>query len=224
MTLRRTSPGGLPPLHDALVARLTADARPVRRLWPPSLRVAAWCGAAATVLAVAASAGLRQDLAIALGRPVYVLEIALLVAAAASAATAALLVAIPGRDAGQAPLAAAVLACLGAAAFVLEPVAPGGTVLAGVRCAACIAMFGLLPWVALLFAVERAAPLGGRAAGTYTGAAAVLVGAAAVRLACPIDGHLHLLAWHVTPAVVWTVLFSLAGATWLVRRRAPARA
>lgn len=224
MTQQLTPFDPVPPVHDALVARLTADAHPVRRLWPPSVRLATWCGAVATVLAIAAIAGLRQDLATAFGRPVYVLEIVLLVAAAASAATAALLVAIPGRDASPAPFTATLLACLGAAAFALEPVAPGGTALAGVRCAACIAMFGLLPWVALLFAVGRGAPLGGRAAGTYAGAAAVLIGAAAVRLACPIDGHLHLLAWHVTPAIAWIALFSLAGASWLVRRRAPARA
>src|SRR5207253_9231615 len=56
------SPHGmtLPPAHETVVARLVADVRPVRRLWPPAVRLVAWAAAAATVLVFAARVGLRD--------------------------------------------------------------------------------------------------------------------------------------------------------------------
>ncbi len=214
-----TSREPTPPIHDALVARLMADARPVRRLWTLRWRLGLWVAAAVAVLGIAAGAGLRDDLATQLLRARYLLEFGLLVGAAVGAATAALQTAVPGRDPRQALSVAAALALLGTAALASEPASGAGTLGAGVRCAACIAVFGLLPWILLFVAVGRAAPLDGRAAGAYVGAAAFTIGAASVRLACPIDDHAHLLAWHVVPVLGWTALSALAGATWLVRWR-----
>ena len=208
----------LPPAHETVVARLVADVRPVRRLWPPAVRLVAWNAVAATVLVFAARVGLRDDVAAALARPGYVLEVVLLAGAAAAAAAAALLAAIPGRDPRPAHAVAALLAGLGAATFLLEPPAPGATWLAGLRCAACIAMFGLVPWLALVAAVARGAALDGRAAGAYVGAAGFLTGAAAVRLACPVDDGHHLLVWHGLPVVGWTAISALVTAAWLARR------
>jgi len=63
--------------------------------------------------------------------------------------------------------------------------------------------------------VRRGAPLDAVLAGGSTGAAALLIAAAAVRIACPIDDELHLFAWHTVPVVVGIVLSALAGAKWL---------
>ncbi|HLY36634.1 MAG TPA: NrsF family protein [Candidatus Binatia bacterium] len=208
----------LPSAHDSIVARLVADVRPVRRLWPPVVRLAVWVVIAATVLVLAARVSLRGDVAGALGSPRYVLELGLLAGAAAAAAAAALLAAIPGRDPRPVAAAAALLAALSATTFLVEPAAPGATWFAGFRCAACIPMFGLVPWLALIAAVARGAPLDARGAGAYVGAAAFLIGAAAVRLACPVDDGHHLLVWHVLPVVAWTGISVLATATWLARR------
>jgi hypothetical protein len=80
-----------------------------------------------------------------------------------------------------------------------------------------VAVYGLLPWAALFAAVARAAPLDGRIVGLYAGGAAFLVGAAAVRVACPIDDTVHVLAWHMPAIALWTLLSSVAGAMWLER-------
>jgi hypothetical protein len=79
-------------------------------------------------------------------------------------------------------------------------------------------MFGLVPWLALVAAVARGAPLDARGAGAYVGGAAFLIGTAAVRLACPVDDGHHLLVWHVVPVIAWTAISALATATWFTRR------
>jgi len=215
---------GTPRIHDTLVSRLKADVRAVPRLWPPSIRLASWLVLAAGVLAVAAGAGLRQDLGTQLHRPLYLFQVAVLFTAAGLAAAAALRAAVPGYG-GERRRAALALALglLATALLVGEPearfLAPLIFLTTGVRCALCVAMFGLLPWAALFLAVGRAAPLDGRATGRYAGGAAFLLGAAAVRLACPIDEPTHLLASHVAPVLLWTSLSAVAGAEWLVRWR-----
>jgi hypothetical protein len=79
--------------------------------------------------------------------------------------------------------------------------------------------FALVPWLALFVAVRRGAPLNGPVAGAYAGAAAVLFAAAAVRIACPIDAQLHLLAWHTPPIAMGAAFSGVAGARWLDRWR-----
>jgi len=220
---------GTPLIHDALVARLKAELRPVRHLWSPATRLGSWLVVAAAVLAVAAGTGLRGDLGDQLHRPLYLFQIAALFTAAAVAAGGALRAAVPGyggeRRRGGLALGLGVLATvllLGEGAM-----APRGPMLfltTGVRCALCVAMFGLLPWTTLFVAVARAAPLDGRAVGRYVGSAAFLLGVAAVRLACPIDDPVHLLTSHVAPVLLWSSLSGLAGADWLVRWRTTASA
>ena len=215
---------GTPPIHEALVGRLTADLRPVPRLWRPTARLVVWLGLALVVLALAAALGLREDLGPQLHRPLYLLEIAALLVAGALAATAGLRAAVPGYGGERRrALFALTVGLLGTALLVGEPgpnvLAPAAFMTIGARCAACVAMFGLLPWTALFIAIRRAAPLDGRVVGCYAGAAAFLVGAAAVRLACPIDEPVHLITTHVVPVALWTAVSALAGAGWLVRWR-----
>jgi hypothetical protein len=219
-----TSPdAGLPPIHDELVARLTADARPVRRLWSPSLRVASWLVLVGAVLAVAMQGGLRLDLAAQFHRPLYVLEVIALLSAGTLAASAALVAAVPGRgDARRLAHYALAVAVLGTAILFCEPASsgvPASSLGTDLRCASCVALFGLLPLVALLVALRRAAPLDGRAAGAYAGGAAFLVGATAVRVACPIDDPIHLLGWHMLPVMLWATLATVLGAAWTMRWR-----
>jgi len=224
----RRSASALPSIHEALVARLEADLRPVRRLWSPWARLGAWLALAVAVTIMAAAVGLRTDLASAIRRPVYDLEIAALLGAASAAALLALYAAVPGRSGGRrAARVAYAFGVVASGALVAEHVAAAPSLLpfveSGLRCTACIAMFGALPWAALLVAVRRAAPLDGRAVATSVGAAGFLTGAAAVRVACPIDDPVHLLAWHMLPVALWTGLSAIASAAWLVRWRSAAR-
>jgi len=211
-----------PPVHEQVVGRLTADLRPVRRLWPVSARLVSWLFLAVGVLALAAIVGLRHDLGAQLHRPLYLVQIAAFLAAAAVAAGAGLRAAVPGHG-GERRRAGLALAVLGAVLLLGEPrmhlLSLDVFVATGVRCAVCVAMFGLLPWAGLFVAIGRGAPLDARAAGRHAGAAAFLVGAAAVRVACPIDEPVHLLASHVGPVLLWAGLSTLAGASWLVRWR-----
>jgi hypothetical protein len=45
---------------------------------------------------------------------------------------------------------------------------------------------------------------------------------AIMRIVCPIDEPLHLVTWHLGPAIAATLISTLAGAVWLrfPRRRA----
>jgi hypothetical protein len=212
--------------HDTLVARLKADLTPVRPLWSPSVRLASWLALAVTVVAIAMKIGLRHDLATQLGRPLYLLEVVTLLVAGGAAAGAALWGAVPGRGVRGMGYLAPALGLLSGVLLLTQPVAAysrGPFIRSGLQCAFCVTMFGLLPWAAILTAVSRGAPLEGRATGAHAGAAAFLIGAAAVRVACPIDDPLHLLAWHMTPVVFWITLSAAFGSVWLVRWRRFAR-
>jgi len=218
-----TSAAPVPPIHDALVARLKADVGPLRPLWPPSVRLASWLVVAAAVVGAATQLGLRRDLGQQLGQPLYLLEIAALLGAGVLAAAAALLAAVPGRGGRGVSYVALILALLAVAILGYE--APSRAVSRvtfitdGLPCIFYVAAYGLLPWVALFTATARAAPLDGRAVGVYAGGAAFLVGAAAVRAACPIDDPLHVLAWHMPAIALWSCLSGVAGAAWLGRWR-----
>ena len=88
-----------PPTHERLVARLVADARPVRPLWSPHTRLALWLVLQVLTLGVAVEFGLRQDLGDHLRQPHFLFEVGALVAAGAMAAAVALRGAIPGMGA-----------------------------------------------------------------------------------------------------------------------------
>ena len=85
----------------------------------------------------------------------------------------------------------------------------------GIGCALQTCVLAALPWIALWWAVKRGAPMRGAAAGALTGAAALLFAFALMRIGCPIDEPLHLVTWHLLPALVLTALSALAGAAWL---------
>jgi hypothetical protein len=207
--------------HRAIVARLTTELTPARPLWSPWARLACWLALALAVVALAALMGLRHDLGVAIDRPGYVLDLAILLAGAGLAATLALLVAVPGRMDGRRAraLGGGLLVLALAAALLGETGVPPATrsVLAELRCVVCVGLFGLVPWIALYRAVGRAAPLDGTATALCVGAAAFLVGAAAVRVACPYDDVAHLAVWHGLPVALWTVVSTTLGGTWLAR-------
>ena len=212
--------------HHAIVDRLSADLAPVRPLRSPWLRLAGWHVVALGTVALAVAVGLRDDLGAEIARPRYVIEIAVLLAGAGLAATLALLAAVParigGRRARQLGLGLLVLAL--AAALLGDPAsatAARGTLWTDLRCVACVGLFGLGPWLALYAAVVRAAPLDGRTTALCVGAAAFLVGAAAVRIACPFDQASHLVVWHGMSVALWTVGSTALAAPRLGRWLAP---
>ena len=211
-----------PPTHEDVVGRLIADADPVRPLWSPHARLAVWLILQVVTIIVAVEFGLRQDLGEHLRQPLFVLELGLLIVAGALSAAAALRVAVPGTT-GES-LAVAVAVPLVVTAVVLLSFQPAKAVdslaafvASGAQCLGSILAFSVIPWSVLFLAVRRGAPLDGPIAGAYVGAATFLFAAAAVRIACPIDERLHLLAWHTTAIAMGVALSGVAGAWWLDR-------
>jgi hypothetical protein len=206
--------------HRMLVEALAANVMPVRPLWPVSVRLGLWLLLEAIVLMwVATHTG--NDFMRKLGHLDYALEVMFFAAAATLAAMMALRVAIPGRSAGARQVAVAVALVLIGTALVMvgEPARTGYPLgeffRVGIGCAVQTCVLAGLPWLALWWAVKRGAPMRSAAAGASTGAAALLFSFALMRIGCPIDEPLHIVTWHLLPALGMTALSALAGAVWL---------
>jgi hypothetical protein len=206
--------------HRMLVEALAANVMPVRPLWPVSVRLGLWLLLEAIVLMwVARHTG--NDFMRKLGHLDYALEVMFFAAAATLAAMMALRVAIPGRSAGARQVAVAVALVLIGTALVMvgEPARTGYPLgeffRVGIGCAVQTCVLAGLPWLALWWAVKRGAPMRSAAAGASTGAAALLFSFALMRIGCPIDEPLHIVTWHLLPALGMTALSALAGAVWL---------
>lgn len=210
--------------HRALVDHLAADLKPVRRLWPVSVRLTLWL-----VLEAAVAAWVlrhtHNDFIRKLGTPDYALQTFLFAAAAVVAAVIALRCAIPGRQTRSATVALAiVMVAVGTALVMMQPMRTGDSlgefIRVGRTCAYQTCLLAAAPWVALWWAVRRGAPMRGGWAGLAVGCAALLFSFALMRLGCPIDERLHLVIWHLLPVAVVAALSALAGVFWL-RFRAP---
>jgi hypothetical protein len=206
-------------LHRALVERLAANLRPVRRLWPVSIRFGLWFILEVGVLAWVGT-HTHNDFMRKLEAPRYLLEVALFGAAAIVAAIIALRSAIPGRQVRAGELAfvlASVLA--GTGLLMTQPLRTGYPltefIVTGLSCAYQTSLLAAAPCIALWWAVKRGAPMRGATAGLAAGAAAALFSFAMMRIGCPIDERLHLLIWHLLPALIVAALSALAGAFWL---------
>jgi hypothetical protein len=205
--------------HRALVERLAANLRPVRRLWPVSIRFGLWLILQIAVLAWVGT-HTDNDFMRKLEAPRYLLEVALFGAAAIVAAIIALRSAIPGRQLRAGELAFVLASVLAGIGLVMtEPLRTGYAlsefVLTGLSCAYQTSLLAAAPCIALWFAVKRGAPMRGATAGLAAGAAAALLSFALMRIGCPIDERLHLLTWHLIPALIVAALSALAGAFWL---------
>lgn len=208
-----------------LITRLTRGLRPVRRLWPPSLRLAVLGSLQIVVFAVAGLAlGLRSDLSQKLHGDEFLLELAFIIALAIASSVMALLAAVPGREPSRwLALGSVLLAVLGlAAAFAAAPPLGPMTrhfVAMGWPCAAQTAVVAAVPWVVLGVAVRRGATLVPGLAGTVTGAASFLFATASLRMSCPLDSAAHLIVWHLGPVLVGILASVLIGSVCLSERR-----
>jgi hypothetical protein len=211
--------------REALIDRLVRELQPVRRLWPLNARLAVWLLLEAALLILVVVSGSRSDLAEKIHSLRYVLEVIAFVAAGTLAAILALRAAIPGREATKGELELAVAAAAAAILFVLsEPmtldVPLGGFIRAGLWCAFCTGSVAAIPWIALLWAVRRGAPMAVATAGGLIGTAAFFFSLAVTRMGCSIDDRVHFFTWHVIPSLVGISLSVLAGIAWLRRKSA----
>ncbi len=193
-------------LHRALVERMVGELRPVRRLWPVAFRLALWIALEAAVLLILILHAARPDLGQQLANPSFLLSVLGFATAGAVGAALALRAAVPGREPAAKELA--MLACLtviSAVPLVGVPVNAsqplGSFVATGLPCLMGVAMFALVPWLALLWAVRRGAPMRRGLEGTLIGAGSFLLSFALMRVKCPIEEEMHLMVWHLLPAL-----------------------
>ncbi|MGO9055881.1 MAG: NrsF family protein [Candidatus Binataceae bacterium] len=211
--------------HRALVERLAANLQPVRRLWPVRVRLGLWLALQAVLLVWVAS-HTPNDFMRKLEAPRYLLEVAMFAGAAILAAVIALRSAIPGRPVRTGELAITlVLLLAGTGLLITQPLRTGYPLSefigVGRLCAMHTCLLAALPWIALWWAVKRGAPMHAGAAGLAVGTAAALLSFALMRLKCPNDERLHLLTWHLLPALLIAALSALAGMLWLRFRPRP---
>jgi hypothetical protein len=206
--------------HRALVAQLAAELKPARRLWPVSARMGLLMALEVGILAWVIT-HTNNPLRARLAHPIYAFEVLLFAGAALVFAVMALRSAIPGRIlgareatlAGTFVTAGVVLLMLGQPMSTSEPLAE--FLSAGLRCVCLTSIFAALPWLTLWWMVRRGAPMSGQLSGWLIGAGALSFSFAMMRLVCPSDERLHLLTWHLLPALLLTILSAIAGTVWL---------
>jgi hypothetical protein len=209
-------------VHEETVARIVASLQPVRRLWPLTWRLAVWALLEIAVLLFALHNTRRTDLEQQMQNPWYLLGIGGFVLAGSLGAALALRSAIPGREPRAVQSVLLIVLALGSALLILREPFKGNLLVntfikTGMPCAQGIVVLAAIPWVGLIWAVRRGAPLSAGFGGALIGAAAFLTSFAFMRLRCPIDEGAHLLVWHLLPAFVGIALSAWAGLLLLKR-------
>ncbi len=212
------------PANARFVDALVADARPVRRLWPPAMRVLVWLAFGLAVLGWSVGSGVRSDLAEQLRHPAFVLEVGTLLLGAALLAALAFAAAVPGRAPSRSRFLLAMAFATGAWLLPVRCPAESAIPLArflemALACERRTTLLALPSLGILLLGVRRGAPLASAVAGSLAGAAAFLLAAANMRLLCPIDARFHLLVGHSLPGVAGIAVTAALGAAWLGRWR-----
>jgi hypothetical protein len=206
--------------HRSLVRRLVAEVRPTRPLWSVGVRLGLWMALEIGVLAWVAT-HTSNDFMQKLKQPVYAIGVLFFVAAAVISAALALRSAVPGRalPASEATLAAVLVLAGTLLVAAVEPIDAAtplaGFVRVGLPCTYGIGMFAALPLLLLWWMVRRGASMSGGLSGLLAGAGASFYSFAMLRLQCPNDEPLHILAWHLLPALALIALSTLAGGRWL---------
>jgi hypothetical protein len=206
--------------HRALVKRLSSEIKPSRPLWPVSVRLTLWIVMEVGILVWVMNHTTNNFVA-KLAHPAYAIEIIFFAAAAIIFAESGLKSAIPGRTVSrrEATMAVALVLAATVVLVVAHPMTTsdrlGDFARTGLRCAIGTLKFGTWPWLTLWWLVRRGAAMSGWLSGLFVGAGALLFSFAVMRIVCPIDEPVHLLTWHLFPALVVIALSTLAGVKWL---------
>ena len=203
---------------DELIVQLARAARPIRPLPPPGVRALRWLAAALLMMMVAiALVGPRDDLASALGRPIFLASFAALLLTLATGASAAFVLSVPGAERSPAQHVLPVLTAATWTAIWLSvwssAEVPDGPRTAPIHraCAIQIAMCALAAGWLLFAMIVRAAPLRPLWTAAVAGLASMAAGAAVAQLFCPIDDARHQLAGHVIVGLIVAGAALLAG-------------
>jgi hypothetical protein len=211
---------------DDLIVELARSAAPVAPLTSPSSRFVRWAAA----MALVAGAGVllwgpRADIADALGRPVYQARLVATLLTALLAAAAAFVLSVPGAERSRVQRMLPFVAGGAWVALLSALLIAGGNSAARVLafpvnwpCSYKIFGFGLIPGIALVTLLRRAAPLQPVWSTFLAALASTALGAAATQFICPVDDPAHQLVGHVLPVIVFAVVGTIVGYRALERR------
>lgn len=215
---------GSPVSAEVLIARLTADLRPVaRHAVGRRLVVRASIGVTASVALVVATLGLRPDFPGALATPMFWVKLGYTLALGLVSLWALERLSRPATPARRRMqwLAVPLVVVAGLGAWQLGEVAGDErlSVLMGATAAVCpwrILLFSVPPFLALVWAIRGLAPGNVRLAGAVLGLCAGGLGAAAYALACTESTAPFLAAWY-TLAIAGVSAIGFATAPWVLR-------
>lgn len=203
----------------ALIGRLAADLQPVRPARPGRLFALCLVVQLAVVSGFLALVGGRSDLAERLAEPAFSTVLAFLAVAAAWSGSIAIRLAVPGRAVSERAswLLPVVPLALAGLVLILNPFSatwPGLASAANgcLRCAGLTAAAAAVPWLVVLAAVSRLAPLNELRIGMFAGLSAFLVGAIVTELHCPASSGYHLAFGHYLPVVLFSALACVVAA------------
>lgn len=227
LTMSETPTSAVPDhemVHRKIVGRIVADLRPVRRIWPLALRLAAWATVEIAVLLFVLGNSRRSDITQQMRNPWYLLSVEGFLLPGVLGATLALRAAVPGSEPRAFETGLLILIVSASSLLLMHQPFNGNILIAtflstGISCVVKTFMLAGIPWAALLWAVRRGAPLSAGLGGALIGAAAFLSSFALMRLNCPIDEGSHILVWHLLPSLLGIALSAWLGTLLLKRRR-----
>ena len=196
---------------DKLIDTLASDAPPVQRQSTGSGRAMLAIVAAATIAAVFATYGFRDDIIAGTPAPMVGLGAGLMLILAMAAGAGAIRMARPqvGAASSGAPWALAtllLLPVLAIAGIAARPeLASGMEAESGLRCLSVGIVAGSASLAFLTLWLRRGAPVAPERAAWLAGLASGAIGALAVTLECPHNELAHLGVWHVAAVLVTTV-------------------
>jgi len=218
-----------PSWQDELIDRLVTDARPVRRLWRPEVRLLVWLAVVALVAIVVGERFVRSDLERKLESPSFLIEVAAMLVAGGLLGLEALRTAVPGYRHSRVTVGTIIATLTIVALLQLrQPIHWGWTADVffqfGLLCLWRTAVLVAVPWVWLLVALRRGAPLASGRAAALAGAAAFGLTFVVMRSCCRTEELMHLGVFHVLPVLVGTALSAGLGALLLPRWRSSSTA
>jgi len=197
-----------------LIDTLVADATPVRRLRPPTVRAAGWLLLSGFVVVMAAfHHGVRPDLALKLEQSVFVASVTAALLTGVLAAVAAFIASVPGRSQRWLllPIPALVVwfATIGYGCLTdWVRIGPTGISLGETAsCLATVMMVGLPLSLALLIMLRYVATLSTKPIVICASLAVAAITAVALSLLHPLDATVMILLWNIGV----TLLFLGAG-------------
>ncbi|AEI82181.1 hypothetical protein CNE_BB1p07640 (plasmid) [Cupriavidus necator N-1] len=201
-----------------LIESLVADAKPVRRLHRPLVRVVCWLLLAALLLALVMLVnGVRPDLALKLQQPVFVTSVAAAIGTGILAAAAAFIASVPGRSRRwlwmPLPSLAVWMGTIGYGCLTNwveigpEGMSPGETA----RCFATLVVVSTPLAIALTAMLRYVARLSPAPVAMCAGLAVAAIAATSLLLIHPLDASAMVLLWNLGVALLFVGAGSLFG-------------